>query len=282
LETRTYKVSTTRGLHVYFAGTRRSVDLIIGGKKLGDIKGEGAHVLAAGSVHPSGKRYEVLDDSPVQPMPAAIAALLSESRSAAKQPISASSSGPPIPYGEHYSELFRMASGWRGKGHDQRQIELLTVDACELRCIDYGDDYRVMCRDIAASVMRYAPNVQGEKACAFPGVSPQRIECTRCHEPQEPAQIKWHPIVYVRGINEQPLCLVCHEEIKLMNFTFLNAKPTRGKLLDDQRWIVWQAFISIPKRSFLSAAIEDQQKYIRSLCDITSRLEELASGLMAG
>ena len=222
---------------------------------------------------------EILDDSPIAPMPDAVAALLSESISALKRPVSVSRSNDPIPYGAHYDTLFRIAAAYRGKGLDQHPIELLVVDDCEQRCVDYGDDYREMCRDIAASVMRYAPNAQGRGACSLPGFSPA---CTRCHEPHEWSQTKWHQIVYIKGIVEQPLCLVCHEEIKAMNFAMLNWKPTTGKLIDQERWVVWQAFVSIPKGSFFNAAIDVQERYIRSLCDSLYKLGELAAGLMAG
>jgi hypothetical protein len=237
-DAKTFKVSTSRGMHIYFTGTRRSGKLIIGGQVVGDIKSNGAFVLAAGSVHPSGKRYEVFDDSPVAPMPAAVAALLNESIAAAKQPISVSRSNDPIPYGAHYNTLFRIAAAYRGKGLNQHEIELLVVDACEQRCIDFGQDYLEMCRDISKGVMRYAATAQGTGACVSPGVSPQRIECSRCHELQEPSQIKWHSIVYRKDTAKHPLCLLCAEEIKAMNFMLLNLKPTTGKLLDHERWSV--------------------------------------------
>jgi hypothetical protein len=272
---KTFKVLTSRGVHIYFWGTRRSGKLIIAGKIVGDIKSNGAFVLAAGSVHPSGKRYEVLDDSPVAPMPDAVAALLNES-TAAVTPISVSRSGEPIPYGAHYDTLFKIACAYRGKNLDREHIELLLVYDCEARCIDYGADYLEMCRDISESVMRYAANVQGRGACVSPGFSPF---CSKCHEPQGPAQIKMHKIIYRKGIVEQPLCLLCQEEIKRMNFTMLNVKPTTGKLQDSERWIVWQAFIGLPKRSFLDATIDQQERYIRGLYDEACRLGELASSL---
>jgi hypothetical protein len=67
-----------------------------------------------------------------------------------------------------------------------------------------------------------------------------------------------------------------------MNFAMLNWKPTTGKLIDQERWVVWQAFVSIPKGSFRNAASDVQEQYIRSLCDNLYTLGELASGLMAG
>jgi hypothetical protein len=281
-DAKTYKVSTARpGLHAYFTGNRPSGKLVIGGQIVGDIKSNGAFVLAAGSVHPSGKRYEVLDDSPVTPMTDAVAALLNEP-SAAVKPVSASRSDDPIPYGAHYDTLFRIAAAYRGKGLDREHIELLLAYDCETRCVEYGDDYKQMCGDIAASVMRYQPNAQGGGACGVGGSSPPKIACSRCYEPQEWSQTKFHRIVYRPGIVEQPLCLYCHEEIKAMNFAMLNWKPTTGKLIDQERWVVWQAFLTIPKRSFLNAATDVQERYVRLLCDNLYTLGELASNLMAG
>ncbi len=46
-ETRTLKVKTAKGLHVYFKGARPTKKLIVDGKQVGDIKSAGGYVLAA-------------------------------------------------------------------------------------------------------------------------------------------------------------------------------------------------------------------------------------------
>jgi len=268
-ELQTYKVKTSRGVHIYFRGACPSAKLMINGEHVGEVKSIGGLVLAAGSVHESGAVYTVADGSDVRALPPEVMALLNESAAqTAKQPVSASPNAP-IPHGQHYNTLFRMGSAYRGKGLDQHEIEVLLVDTCEKRCVDYGYDYRVMCRDIAASVMRYTPNAQGGGARAFLGVSPQRIECTRCHELNEPAQLKWHKIIDRKGVKQQPvpLCLVCRQELTAMNTTFCHVKKSKGRMLDNERWCVWRVFISLPKRWFLSLPVDEQESYTRPLCD---------------
>jgi hypothetical protein len=270
---RTHKVRTAKGLHIYFRGARKTSKLHVDGQLVGDVKSAGSYVLGAGCVHPSGAVYTVADDSPVAAMPPAVVALLRKSAAQASndQPINASSSGPPIPYGQHNNELLRIAGKLRAISLDREDIEPWLVKICENRCIDYGADYREMCRDIAETVQHYPPYDQRRKGSPF-AVRRKLNECTRCHEPQERRQLKGHPIVYVRGIKQQPLCPVCAEEIKAMNWAFCNVKPTKGRMLAHQRWYLWLAFISIPKGKFLRLTLDEQEAYMRSLCDKALRL----------
>lgn len=65
----TYIVKTGKGYHIYlkynaFAPPNRKFDDARG--RHIDIKSEGGYVLAAGSIHPSGKKYEVLSDLPIR------------------------------------------------------------------------------------------------------------------------------------------------------------------------------------------------------------------------
>ncbi len=60
-----YTVITGRGVHVYVMSLDR-VDAHFDG---GDVKGPGGYVLGAGSLHPSGVRYQALDDvAPILPV----------------------------------------------------------------------------------------------------------------------------------------------------------------------------------------------------------------------
>ncbi|WP_322805849.1 bifunctional DNA primase/polymerase [Thermanaerothrix sp.] len=57
----TYTVATARGLHAYFLTEQPAETVHFEG---GDIKGSG-YVLGAGSIHPSGAVYNVLNDAPI-------------------------------------------------------------------------------------------------------------------------------------------------------------------------------------------------------------------------
>src|SRR5437899_579359 len=68
-ETKTYKVKSAKGVHVYFRGARKTTKLYADGQVVGDVKSTGGYVLAAGSVHPDGPVYTVIDNSGIAPLP---------------------------------------------------------------------------------------------------------------------------------------------------------------------------------------------------------------------
>ena len=146
-ETKTYKVRTAKGIHVYFRGARPTKKLFVEGNPVGDIKSTGGYVLACGSVHPSGAIYSVIDDSPIAPLPDISGLVRHES-----ERVNASVDGPPIPYGSHDTELTRIAGMFRHAGLNPTKIEELIVEVCEKRCENYGPDYREMCHKIAHSI----------------------------------------------------------------------------------------------------------------------------------
>jgi hypothetical protein len=147
---RTYKVKTARGIHVYFRGARPTTGIFVDGTKVGDIKSTGGYVLAEGSVHPDGPVYTVVDDSAIMPLPD-ISSLLKHE----KERVNASVDGPPIPYGAHDTELFRIASMLRNAGMDYEQIRDNLILICEKRCTGHGTDYVDMCENKARSACKY-------------------------------------------------------------------------------------------------------------------------------
>jgi hypothetical protein len=146
-ETRTYKVRTARGVHVYFRGARPTTRLFVDGAKVGDIKSTGGYVLAEGSVHPDGPVYTVIDDSAIAPLPD-ISSLVKRD----KERVVAGADGDPIPHGSHDTELTRIAGVLRNAGFNPTKIEEHLIEVCEQRCVGYGHDYREMCSKIAHSV----------------------------------------------------------------------------------------------------------------------------------
>src|SRR6266404_2943733 len=67
--TKTYKVKSAKGVHVYFRGARKTTKLYADGQVVGDVKSTGGYVLAAGSVHPDGPVYTIIDNSGIAPLP---------------------------------------------------------------------------------------------------------------------------------------------------------------------------------------------------------------------
>ncbi len=154
-DTRTLKVRTAKGLHVYFKGARPTKKLFVNGVPVGDIKSAGGYVLASGSVHPSGATYTVVDDSPIVSTPEQIGELVRHD----SERVNASVDGPPIPHGSHDTELTRIAGVLRNAGFDVQKIEEHLIEVCEKRCEGYGSDFTRQC--VARS---HAPSARSQSA----------------------------------------------------------------------------------------------------------------------
>ena len=147
-ETKTYKVRTAKGVHIYFRGARKTTKLYVDGQVVGDVKSTGGYVLAEGCVHPSGAIYEVIDNSPIVPTPERVTELEKNAREA----VNASPDGPPIPRGSHDTELTRIAGALRNASFNEEEISEHLIRVCERRCENYDSDYREMCKKIAHSI----------------------------------------------------------------------------------------------------------------------------------
>lgn len=156
---RTFKVRTAKGLHVYLRGARATKKLFIGGKLIGDMKSIGGYVLAAGSVHPSGAIYTVVDPSPVAATPERVEELLKGAGNS-NGPVDASVNGPKIPRGSHDNELHRIAGKLRHLGMEEEAIYNSLVEIVEKRCVDYGTDYLDMCRKHAHNITKHPVGVE--------------------------------------------------------------------------------------------------------------------------
>src|ERR1700722_6151291 len=77
----TYTVLSGReggyGVHLYYSGAVPTCGFQIGGVT-GELKGIGGYVVGAGCIHPSGKRYTVIDDSNVAPLPEGLLAFAAQ------------------------------------------------------------------------------------------------------------------------------------------------------------------------------------------------------------
>jgi hypothetical protein len=72
----------------------------------------------------------------------------------------ASVNGEPIPHGKHDTELHRIAWRLRYDGKNEVEIYDSLVAICEARCVDYGEDYKEMCRKHAHDA---AKQITGEQ-----------------------------------------------------------------------------------------------------------------------
>jgi hypothetical protein len=158
---KTYAVRTKRGLQLYFWGSMPDTKLYNeAGTKIGDLKSLGGYVLGAGSVHPDGPVYTVVDGSPIAEAPSEIISRLTRKPTSGTNTGTSDvnaliASGAKIPRGQHDVMLTAVAGKWRRDGLELEEIKSALIRFCEERCEDFGADYASMCEKIAKSVCRY-------------------------------------------------------------------------------------------------------------------------------
>jgi hypothetical protein len=149
-ETKTYKVKTAKGVHIYFRGARKTTKLYVDGNIVGDVKSEGGYVLSENSEHPDGPIYTAIDNSPIAPLPDISSLIRHDS-----ERVNASEDGPPIPRGSHDTELFRIGCMLRNAGMNYQEIREALINICVRRCENHGSDYVDMCEKKARSACKY-------------------------------------------------------------------------------------------------------------------------------
>lgn len=147
-----------------------------------DIKTDGGYIVAAPSLHASGKRYEWRGTAAPSPMPKWLLSLLTTQRELAgakaaaaaaprRPPSLASASGGLIPEGERNKRLFRIACAHRGNGATREEIEAVVAEAYETRCEKAPPMGPEEFRKIAGSAMRYQPEAK-KRAARAEGATP--------------------------------------------------------------------------------------------------------------
>jgi hypothetical protein len=157
------------GMHIYFA-LPEGVEIRNSAGKLGeglDIRGDGGFVVAPGSIHASGRAYEISKDAPLAMCPAwIIEKLTTEPMTKApnvrefREREATPSVGPPISEGSRNDQLFKIGCGIWGKGEAAHVADLHARlrETNAKRCLPPLDDSEVA--RIASSVAaRYAPGV---------------------------------------------------------------------------------------------------------------------------
>jgi putative DNA primase/helicase len=128
------------------------------------VKTTGGYIVAAPSLHVSGKRYVWIDTTSPAPMPPWLLEELTRPKpkrgGVGRGNLKAfvyTAEGPPIPEGKRNKQLFKICSALRGDGMEQEQIEKAALEINAARCQPPMEEEEVL--GIAESVMRYDPNV---------------------------------------------------------------------------------------------------------------------------
>jgi putative DNA primase/helicase len=163
----TFSVRSSKGQHFYFKHTTASRSLKRNiqlkdehGTLLGDVKTHNSYVVAPGSIHPSGKLYEVADDSPIVDAPDWLVTWIKgQHEHAMADEQHAATSGKKIKEGERNNALFKSARKLRKSGLSQSDAltDLLVInnDMCEPPL------EKVEVHKIIESAYSYAPTHSG-------------------------------------------------------------------------------------------------------------------------
>jgi putative DNA primase/helicase len=141
-----------------------------------DVKTDGGYIVAAPSLHASGKRYEWRGEAQPSPMPEWLLSLIltqsakPQSKAAEATARRAATSRPAggaiILNGERNERLFRIACAHRGNGATRDEIEAAVAEAYETRCEKTPPMGPEEFRKIAGSAMRYQPEAKKRAARA--------------------------------------------------------------------------------------------------------------------
>ncbi len=141
------------GVHFYFSGTMKSCSFELNGVR-GQIKSAGGYVIGAGSVHESGKLYEVVHDAPMATLPECFASLGTNTKTKADS--STEVQKDLVPVGQRRNRLLRLAGILLDERLSEQGIYDALVDflknACEngaAMAMTDDDDIRRIAHDAA-------------------------------------------------------------------------------------------------------------------------------------
>jgi hypothetical protein len=152
----TLEVRTGRGTHRYY---RVPVGTTVKSRKLAedvDLKGDGGYVAAAGSLHPSGVRYEVSSRHEISELPAHLLSVPTEkplARREKRAPAPFEDDGGPIYEGVRNRTLFFMALALKDNGASRESALETLLTQNQSRCVPALDEQEV--QSIAKSAFRY-------------------------------------------------------------------------------------------------------------------------------
>lgn len=154
----TFTVQTGRdgefGAHLYYSGAVKTTPYQIEGV-VGELRGIGAYVVGPGSIHPSGKKYTIINDTSVVPLPAGMIALAEKNTKKGLEFKPAAQTGELIAAGNRWIHLQSTAGKLRNAGLGRDGIYNALKDFAINNCEDganYPDDKIQALADAAAHV----------------------------------------------------------------------------------------------------------------------------------
>ena len=154
----TFTVQTGRdgefGAHLYYSGAVKTTPYQIEGV-VGELRGIGAYVVGPGSIHPSGKKYTIINDATIAPLPEGMKALAAKKDKSGLEFKPAAQTGELIPEGNRWVHLQSKAGTFRNAGLDRdgiyHALKNFAINNCEDGA-NYPDDKIQALADAAAQV----------------------------------------------------------------------------------------------------------------------------------
>jgi Bifunctional DNA primase/polymerase, N-terminal/Protein of unknown function (DUF3987) len=178
----TYTVISGRegfGAHMYYSGAIPTTGFDIGGVT-GELKSHGGYVVGVGSMHPSGKKYTLLKDVPIAPLPEGVRALAKEKKSANYTPVK--DGGKLIAAGNRWLHLQSAAGKFRNAGLDEDGIYAALRNFASVNCED-GDNYPdEKIREIASAAFNKFDAAEASPIVFFGGGSKIDVNITELPE----------------------------------------------------------------------------------------------------
>ena len=125
------------GIHMYFTGAVPTCGFKLG-NVTGELKGIGGYVVGPGSVHPSGKKYTILHDVPIVPLPDGLVELAKNKQKGHLDFVPGK--GDLIPAGNRWAHMQSKAGMFKNAGLDEEGIYLALKNFCANNCED-GENY---------------------------------------------------------------------------------------------------------------------------------------------
>jgi hypothetical protein len=120
------------GFHLYFSGARPTTVFELDGVT-GELKGEGGYVVGPGSIHPSLKKYTIVNDAPIAPFPAEVFPAKTKSEKE-------SLPGTLVPTSQRNGRLTSLAGTLRNQHLSEDTIFAALKDFAVNQCED-GENY---------------------------------------------------------------------------------------------------------------------------------------------
>ena len=151
----TFTIRTGRdgeaGFHLYYSGAVKTTPYQIEGV-VGELRSNGAYVVGPNSIHPSGQKYKIINDSPIVPLPAGMVSL-AEKKQKTMAGYKPGVDGL-IPEGNRWAHLQAKAGTFKNLGLDETGIYNALKNFCENNCengANYPDDKIKQLAEWAAS-----------------------------------------------------------------------------------------------------------------------------------